>query len=91
MLVKHNVEKRFHSKLVLFFTRLFRGGKSQAYKIQPVLFLFILCFLAATIFFSKLMRNNNTGYIYIIIFYKLHYKLQIYHIIGRSELEVSYW
>ena len=29
-----------NSKLVLFFTRLFRGGKSGAYKIKPGLFLF---------------------------------------------------
>ena len=33
---------------VLFFTRLFRRGESQAYKIKAVLFLFVLCFLAAT-------------------------------------------
>ena len=44
--IKHN-EKKF-KMFLYFFTQLFRRGELQAYKIKPVLFLFMLCFLAAT-------------------------------------------
>ena len=52
--IKHNVKR--YLKLVLFFTRLLRGGDPQAYKINPVLFLFVLCFLAAT---DTLIKTNE--------------------------------
>ena len=48
-----------NSKLVLFFTRLLRGGESQAYKIIPVLCLFELCFLAATTTLFKTNEKNK--------------------------------
>ena len=42
--------------------RLFRGGESQAYIIKPVLFLFVLCFLAVT----KLYSNQTRKAIYLL-------------------------
>ena len=42
-------------KLVLFFTRLFRGGELRAYKIKPVLFHYAVGFLAAT----KTLHKTN--------------------------------
>ena len=42
--IKPNVENKFKT---CFFTRLFGGGKSEEYKIKPVLFLFVLGLLAA--------------------------------------------
>ena len=56
--LKHNVEKKF--KYFVFFTRLFRGGESQEYKIKPVLFLFVLSFLAAT----KTLYSKQTSIVY---------------------------
>ena len=42
------------SKLYSFSTRLFWGGELREYKIKPVLFLFVLCFLAAIKTLQKL-------------------------------------
>ena len=53
--LKHNVENKL--ELVFIFMRLFRGGESQAYKIKPVLFLFVLCLMAATKLYSKQTRK----------------------------------
>ena len=50
--INHNVEK----KLETLFTRLFMGSELQAYKIKPPLFLFVLCFLAAT---KNLFKTNE--------------------------------
>ena len=53
--IKHNVDCREEiQNLFFFFTRLFRRG--LAYKIKPVLFLFVLCFLAAT---KTLIKTNE--------------------------------
>ena len=51
--INHNIEKKF---ITYFFTRLFSGGESQAYKIKPVLFLYVLCFLAAA---KTLLETNE--------------------------------
>ena len=55
--IKPNVEKEIQN-LFYFFTQLFRGGESQAYKIKPVLFISVLCFLAAT---KTLFKTNDKG------------------------------
>ena len=51
--IKQNVEKKLET-----FWRLLMGGESQAYKIKPVLFLFVLCFLAATKTLFKTKEEN---------------------------------
>ena len=51
--IKPKVEKKL--KTCLFFARLFRGDRSRAYKIKPVLCLFTLGLLAAT----KTLLNRN--------------------------------
>ena len=45
--IKHNVEKKFKTCFI-FLRDCLSGGESQAYKIKPVLFLIMLCFLAVT-------------------------------------------
>ena len=49
-----------NSKLVWFSSRLFRGSESQAYKIEPVLFLLVLCFLAATKTLFKINEKTKS-------------------------------
>ena len=51
------------------------GGKSQAYKINPVLFPFVLCFLAATkTLFKRNEKINN-------LFVKFEVKIIVKHFI----------
>ena len=52
-----------NSKHFLYAT-VFRGGESQAYKIKPVLFLFVLCFLAA----QNFIQNKRENEIYYVIY-----------------------
>ena len=56
--IKPNGEKKI--KTCLLFTRLFRGGKSGAYKIKAVWFLYAIGLLAATKALFK--RNEKTYY-----------------------------
>ena len=56
--IKPNVEKK--SKPVLFFTRLFKEGKSGAYKIKPILLLFALGLLVPKTTLFK--RNEKSNY-----------------------------
>ena len=42
--IKHNVEKKFKTYFI-FFTLLFGGGESQAYKIKKNKFCFFSCYL----------------------------------------------
>ena len=67
--ITHIVEKKF--KLVLFFTRLFRGGEWRAYKIKPVLFLDAVCLHAAI----KLLHIRKEKRNYIKSFLKISRKI----------------
>ena len=49
--IKPSLEKKL--KTCLFLTRLFRGGESGEYKIKPVLLLYVLGLLVATLTISK--------------------------------------
>ena len=57
---KLNLEKKF--KTCFIFTRHFSEGKSGAYKIKPVLFLFVLRLQATTK--TLLKRNEKKGFYY---------------------------
>ena len=65
--IKPKVKKK--EFFFLFFARLFRGGKFEAYKIKPVLFLFDLGLLAVT---KTLIKIEKIIYFNCLIYPHLH-------------------
>ena len=64
--IKHNVENKFKTYFILSDCR---GDELQASKIKPVLFLLVLCFLAATKTLFKI--NEKRLYSKVLAFYPL--------------------
>ena len=58
-MTQSNLTKKINAKLVLFFTRVFRGGESWVYKIKTVLFLYALGLLVAI---KTLFKRNEKHY-----------------------------